>query len=143
MKTVFVNPKEVDRKWYVVDADGVVLGKLATMVATYLRGKHKAEFSPHQELGDYVIVINAEKVRLTGRKASQKIYYHHTGYTGHLRTKNFEEMVSRRPTYPVEHAIRGMLPKNRLGRKLFNNVKVYAGPNHPHSAQRPETLTIS
>jgi large subunit ribosomal protein L13 len=143
MKTVFVNPKQVARKWYVVDAENVVLGRLATTVATYLRGKHKAEFSPHQEIGDYVIVINAEKVKLSGRKPTQKMYYHHTGYTGQLNARNFEKMVEHKPTYPVEHAIRGMLPKNRLGRKLFTNVKVYAGPNHPHAAQQPESLTIS
>jgi len=143
MKTVFVNPKDVARKWYVVDAENVVLGRLATTVATYLRGKHKAEFSPHQELGDYVIVINADKVRVTGRKASQKMYYHHTGYPGQLNSKTFEKMMAHKPTYAVEHAIRGMLPKNRLGRKLFTNVKVYAGPDHPHAAQQPETLQIS
>jgi large subunit ribosomal protein L13 len=143
MKTLFVNPKDVERKWYVIDAQDVVLGKLAVAVATVLRGKNKPEFSPHFEVGDYVIVVNAEKVKVTGRKATQKMYYHHTGYTGHLHSKTYEEMIEHKPTYPVEHAIRGMLPKNRLGRKIFNNVKVYAGPNHPHASQQPETLAVS
>jgi len=143
MKTVFVNQKDVQRTWYVVDAEGVVLGKLATTVASLLRGKNKPEFAPHQEIGDYVIVVNADKVRLTGRKPMQKMYYHHTGFPGALRSRNFEEMIDHKPTYPVEHAVRGMLPKNRLGRKLFTNLKVYAGPEHPHAAQQPEALAIS
>lgn len=142
MKTVYVNPKDVQRSWYVIDAEGVVLGKLAVAVATLLRGKHKPEFAPHQEIGDYVVVVNADKVRVTGRKQTQKIYYHHTGYPGALRATPFEKMIGRKPTYPVEHAIRGMLPRNRLGRKLFNNVKVYAGSSHPHEAQKPEPFVV-
>lgn len=142
MKTIYVNPKDVERKWYVIDAEDVILGKLAVEVANLLRGKNKPEFSPHQELGDYVVVINAEKVKVTGRKATQKMYHHHSGYPGSLTSTPLAKMLTRRPTYPVEHAIRGMLPKNRLGRKLFTNVKVYAGKNHPHTAQKPEPFVI-
>lgn len=143
MKTKFVNPKDVSRKWFVIDAQDVVLGKLATTVAHLLRGKHKPEYTPHQEIGDYVIVVNADRVRLTGRKAAQKLYYRHSGYPGALTAEPYSKMITRKPTYPVEHAIRGMLPKNRLGRKLFKNVKVYAGEAHPHAAQQPESIDIS
>jgi len=142
MKTVFVNAKDVQRKWYVIDAEGVVLGKLAVEVAKLLRGKHKPEYAPHQEIGDYVVVVNADKVRVTGRKPEQKIYYHHSGYPGALKATPYGKMIARKPTYPVEHAIRGMLPKNRLGRKLFTNVKVYAGASHPHAAQKPEPFVV-
>lgn len=142
MKTVFVNPQKVERKWFIVDAEGVTLGRLATKVASILRGKHKPEYTPHQEVGDYVIVVNAGKVNVTGRKRERKMYYRHTGYPGALRTENFARMIAKKPVFPVENAIRGMLPKNRLGRKLFKNVKVYPGANHPHAAQRPETLEV-
>jgi large subunit ribosomal protein L13 len=142
MKTIFPKAKDIDRGWYVIDAQDAVLGKLAVKVATVLRGKHKPEFSPGAEVGDYVIVVNADKVRVTGNKATQKMYYHHTGYPGALRSRTYEQMMQHKPTYAVEHAIRGMLPKNRLGRKLFTNVKVYAGPDHPHVAQQPQQLTI-
>jgi len=142
MKTLFPKTQDVPRSWYVIDAEDAILGKLAVRVANVLRGKHKPEFSPNQEIGDYVVVVNAEKVRVTGNKATQKMYYHHTGYPGALRSRTFEEMLRHRPAHVVEHAIRGMLPKNRLGRKLFTNVKVYAGPDHPHAAQKPEPLTI-
>jgi large subunit ribosomal protein L13 len=142
MKTVYVNPKDVQRKWYVINAEGVVLGKLAVEAAKLLRGKHKPEYAPHQEFGDYVVVVNAAKVRVTGRKSAQKMYHHHTGYPGSLKSTSFEKMIARKPTYPVEHAIRGMLPKNRLGRKLFTNLKVYAGTDHPHAAQKPEPFAI-
>lgn len=142
MKTIYVNPKDVERKWYVIDAEDVILGKLAVEVANLLRGKNKVEFTPYQELGDYVVVINADKVKVTGRKVSQKMYHHHSGYPGSLTSTPLGKMLTRRPTYPVEHAIRGMLPKNRLGRKLFTNVKVYAGKTHPHTAQKPEPFVI-
>jgi large subunit ribosomal protein L13 len=132
----------VERKWFIVDAEGVTLGRLATKVASILRGKHKPEYTPHQEVGDYVIVVNAGKVNVTGRKRERKMYYRHTGYPGALRTENFARMIAKKPVFPVENAIRGMLPKNRLGRKLFKNVKVYPGANHPHAAQRPETLEV-
>jgi len=142
MKTVYVSTKDVQRKWYVIDAEGVVLGKLAVEVAKLLRGKHKPEYTPFQEIGDYVVVVNADKVRVTGRKPMQKMYYHHSGYPGALKATPFGKMIANKPTYPVEHAIRGMLPKNRLGRKLFTNVKVYAGEGHPHSAQQPEPFVV-
>jgi large subunit ribosomal protein L13 len=142
MKTIFVKPKDVVRKWFIVDAEGKTLGRIATKVATILRGKHKALYTPHQEVGDYVIIINAEKVVLTGRKQTAKTYYKHSGYPGGLTSETFEKVIKRKPIFPVEQAIRGMLPKGRLGRKLFNNVKVYAGSEHPHSAQTPETLDI-
>ena len=142
MKTIYLKEKDIDRKWYVVDAEGAVLGRLATRVAAVLRGKHKPYFTPHQELGDYVVVVNAEKVRVTGNKMNDKIYYRHTGYPGGLRQANLAKVLQTKPEYPVEHAIRGMLPKNRLGRKLFKNVKVYAGSEHPHAAQKPEPLSI-
>jgi large subunit ribosomal protein L13 len=142
MKTIFPKAQDIERRWYVIDADDAILGRLAVKAATVLRGKHKPQFTPNQECGDYVIVVNAAKVRVTGNKPLQKMYYHHTGYPGQLRSRNFEQMIERRPAYVIEHAIRGMLPKNRLGRKLFTNVKVYAGPDHPHAAQKPEPLTI-
>ncbi len=142
MKTIFPKAQDIERSWYVIDAQDAVLGKLAVKAATVLRGKHKPEFSRGAEVGDYVIVVNADKVRVTGNKATQKMYYHHTGYPGALRSRNFEEMMERRPTFVIEHAIRGMLPRNRLGRKLFTNLKVYAGPEHPHAAQKPQPLEI-
>ncbi|TVR02628.1 MAG: 50S ribosomal protein L13 [Spirochaetaceae bacterium] len=142
MKTLYADEKKIERKWYIVDAEGVTLGRLATRVATILRGKHKPIFTPFQELGDYVIVINAAKFNVTGKKMTDKMYYRHTGYPGGLRTASLTKMLESKPEFPVEHAIRGMLPKNRMGRKLFNNLKVYAGSEHPHVAQQPEPLTI-
>lgn len=142
MKTIFPKPQDVDRRWFVIDAQDAILGKVAVKAATVLRGKHKPEFTPNREYGDYVIVVNADKVRVTGNKPTQKMYYRHSGYPGSLRSRTFEQMMEQRPTYVLEHAIRGMLPKNRLGRKLFTNVKVYAGPDHPHAAQKPEPLAV-
>lgn len=142
MKTVYAKPQDVERKWYVIDAEGVRLGRLATKVATILRGKHKPQYTPFQELGDFVIVVNADKVAVTGRKRERKIYWRHSGYTGSIRGESFETMIGHNPCYPVERAVRGMLPKNRLGRKLFKNLKVYAGSEHPHTAQKPETLEV-
>jgi len=142
MKTVFVDPKAVERKWYIIDADGQVLGKVAAKAASLLRGKHKPYFAPHQEIGDYVIVINAEKVVVTGRKADQKEYIRHSGYPSGLKSETYRHVIVRKPVFPVEHAIRGMLPKGRLGRKLFTNVKVYAGDRHPHAAQKPERIEL-
>jgi len=134
---------EVERRWHVVDADGQVLGRLATRVATVLRGKHRALFTPHVDTGDFVVVVNAEKVRLTGRKLQQKTYYRHTGWTGHLRSVTADKVLqSAHPERVIEHAVRGMLPKNALGRKMLSKLKVYAGPQHPHAAQKPEELTI-
>lgn len=142
MQTIFVKPKDVERKWYVVDAAGKNLGRVAARVAYLLRGKNKPYYTPHQEIGDYVIVINAGKVAVTGRKRQRKLYYHHTGYPGGMKVENFEKAIDRRPTFPMEHAIRGMLPNNRMGRKLFKNVKVYADERHPHAAQKPEPLEV-
>lgn len=142
MKTEFVKPAEAERKWYVIDADGKVLGRVAAKVASILRGKTKATFAPHQEVGDYVVVINADKVVVTGRKSTQKMYYRHTGYVGGMKSTNFESLIARHPADPLELAIKGMLPKGPLGRKLFKNVKVYAGANHPHAAQNPQVIEL-
>jgi large subunit ribosomal protein L13 len=140
MKTIFLNPNSIDRKWYIIDAEGKRLGRVAAKAAVLLRGKNRAYFTPHQEVGDYVVIINAEKAELSGNKADKKIYYRHTGYPGGIRSEVYSKMVSRKPVFPMEHAIKGMLPKGRLGRKLFKNVKVYAGSDHPHAAQKPEPI---
>ena len=142
MKTIFRKPGEIERKWCLIDAEDQVLGRLAAKVVTLLRGKHKPIFTPNMEVGDWVIVVNAEKVALTGRKRESKKYYRHSGFPGGLKEETFSRVIVRKPIFPLEHAIKGMLPKGRLGRKLFRNVKIYAGPNHPHSAQRPETVKI-
>jgi large subunit ribosomal protein L13 len=140
MKTVFAKPASVERKWYVIDADGKVLGRVAAKVAAIIRGKHKTIFSPHWEVGDFVVVINADKIVVTGRKAQQKMYYRHTGYVGGLKANNFEKLIDKHPTMPLEAAIKGMLPKGPLGRKMAKNVKLYAGTSHPHGAQNPIAL---
>ena len=142
MKTIIPKAQDIERTWYVIDAEDAILGKVATKAATLLRGKHKPEFTPNQETGDYVIIVNAEKVRVTGNKPTQKMYYHHTGYPGALRSRTFAEMIEHRPAFVVEHAVRGMLPKNRLGRKLFTNLKVYPGAEHPHAAQKPQSMSV-
>jgi large subunit ribosomal protein L13 len=136
-----VKAEEVSRKWYVVDAEGEVLGRLATRVASILRGKHRPSFTPHVDTGEYVIVVNAEKVKLTGRKLTQKIYHRHTGYPGGIRSITAEKLLASAHADRVVHsAVRGMLPKNSLGRKMLSKLKVYAGPDHPHAAQQPEEL---
>jgi len=142
MKTVFVKPAEVERKWFLIDAEGKVLGRVAARVASIVRGKEKVAFAPHQEVGDYVVVINAEKIALTGNKAKQKQYHRHTGYVGGLKTTNFEKLIERRPTSPLELAIKGMLPKGPLGRKLSKNVKIYSGAEHPHVAQSLQKIEL-
>ena len=142
MKTAFFTAATADRKWYVIDAAGKPLGRVAAKVASILRGKNKPTFTPSQETGDYVIIINADKVDITGRKRQNKTYYHHTGYPGGIKEISFEDLIARNPISPVEIAIKGMLPKGPLGRKLFNNVKVYAGPDHPHMAQNPIAIDI-
>jgi large subunit ribosomal protein L13 len=142
MKTIFVKPNSVERAWHLIDADGKVLGKVAEKAAHLLRGKHKPLYTPHQEVGDFVIIINAEKAILTGRKRDQKEYIRHSGYPSGLKTESFQHVSARIPTFPLEHAIRGMLPKGRLGRKLFTNVKVYAGDRHPHAAQKPNRVEL-
>jgi large subunit ribosomal protein L13 len=142
MNTLYVKPKNMVKKWYVIDAEGKRLGRIAVEAAKILRGKNKPEFVPHQDLGDFVIIVNAEKAALTGDKEHKKIYYRHSGYPGGLRGEVYSDMIVRKPTLPMEHAVRGMLPKGRLGRKLFTNLKVYAGSAHPHAAQKPEQVQI-
>ncbi len=138
-----VKADDVERKWYLVDAQDAVLGRLATRVATILRGKHRPTFTPHVDTGEYVIVVNAEKVKLTGRKLEQKIYYRHTGYPGGVRSITADKLLqSAHADRVVKSAVRGMLPKNTLGRQMFSKLKVYAGPDHPHAAQQPEVLEI-
>ena len=140
MKTFMAKPQEVERKWYVVDATDLVLGRLASNVAAVLRGKNKPIFTPNVDTGDYVIIINADKVRLTGKKLEQKYYRYHTGYIGGLKEIQYKEMMEKKPVLAVELAIKGMLPKNSIGRKMFKKLKVYAGSEHPHAAQQPVEL---
>ncbi|MCL1994356.1 MAG: 50S ribosomal protein L13 [Spirochaetes bacterium] len=142
MKTVFAKLASVERKWYVIDAQGKVLGKVAAKVASVVRGKNKAIFTPNQEIGDFVVVINADKIVVTGRKREQKMYHHHSGYPGGLKSFTYEKLAARHPTKPLENAIKGMLPKCPLGRKLALNAKIYAGAEHPHSAQNPTPLEM-
>jgi large subunit ribosomal protein L13 len=142
MKTRSVRAEDVRRDWFVVDATDRTLGRLATEVARRLRGKHKAEFTPNADTGDYVVVVNAEKVKVTGAKATDKIYYHHTGYPGGIKGESFERMIAEHPERVIETAVKGMLPKNPLGRAMFRKLKVYAGPEHPHAAQQPQNLSI-
>lgn len=142
MKTIFVKKEDQERKWFLIDAKNKVLGKVAVKAARILRGKHKPEFAPNVEMGDYVVVVNADKAVLTGSKPWKKTYYRHSGYPGGIQEETYEKMVVRKPTFPMERAIRLMLPKNRLGRKLFKNVKVYSGDTHPHAAQKPETVEL-
>jgi len=142
MKTVFIKPASIERKWYIIDVDGKVLGRAASKIAAIARGKNKANFVPNMEIGDFVVVINAEKVKITGRKAQQKLYYRHTGYVGGLKVNNFEKVLERHPTMPLEAAIKGMLPKGPLGRKMAKNIKIYAGADHPHIAQNPIVLEV-
>ena len=142
MKTIYLKKEDVERKWFLINAEGKVLGKVAVKAAQLLRGKHKPEFAPNIEMGDYVVVVNADKAVLTGSKPWKKTYYRHSGYPGGMQEETYEKMVNRKPTYPIERAIRLMLPKNRLGRKLFKNVKVYSGDTHPHTAQNPEIVEL-
>ncbi|WP_028972737.1 50S ribosomal protein L13 [Spirochaeta cellobiosiphila] len=142
MKTIFVKPAEVARKWYIIDAQDQVLGRVAVRVASVLRGKNKPCYTPHQEIGDYVIVINADKMKLSGNKNKTKLYYRHSGYPGGLSVDTYETLSAKKPGAPLEKAIKGMLPKGPLGRKLFKNVKVYTGDRHPHAAQQPEVLNV-
>lgn len=137
MKTYSQKATEIQRDWHVIDASGLVLGRLATQIATILRGKHKPTFTPSMDGGDFVVVINAEKIRVTGRKAEQKMYYHHSGYPGGLREIPYKEMLTKHPDRILLLAVKGMLPKNRLGRKLLTKLRVYRGPHHPHAAQQP------
>lgn len=140
MKTISVREQDVKRDWYVIDAQGQTLGRLASRLAIILRGKHKPDFTPHVDCGDFVIVVNAEKVHVTGQKLSQKKYYRHSGYLGGLKEISLHDQLQKFPNRVLEAAVRGMLPKNRLGRQMFKKLKVYAGPNHPHQAQQPKPM---
>ena len=142
MRTYVPKADDVRRDWYVVDAAGHTLGRLATRIATILRGKHKAVFTPSTDMGDFVIVINADKIELTGRKRQQKLYYHHSGYMGGLRAVPFERMLATHPERIIRFAVEGMLPHNRIGRAMLRKLKVYAGPEHPHQAQNPKPLDL-
>ena len=142
MKTFVAKPADVKREWFVVDAEGKTLGRLATEIASRLRGKHKAEYTPHVDTGDYIIVVNAEKITVTGNKAKGKIYYHHTGFIGGIKAINFEDLIQRAPERVIEKAVKGMLPKGPLGRAMYRKLKVYAGTEHQHSAQQPQVLDI-
>lgn len=142
MKTYSANPDAVKRDWYVVDAEGKTLGRLASEIAHRLRGKHKAEYTPHVDTGDYIVVVNCEKVAVTGKKATDKMYHHHTGYPGGLKSFSFEKLIERAPERVLQRAVKGMLPRNPLGRAMFKKLKVYAGESHPHAAQQPQELKI-
>ncbi len=142
MKSYMAKPGSVDRKWYLVDADGMVFGRLASQVASILRGKNKPEFTPHVDTGDYVIIINAEKAVFTGNKLSQKIYYRHSGYMGHIKETKYEHLMQEKPEFAMYEAIRRMLPKNKLGDQMLTKVRIYAGPEHDHAAQKPELLEL-
>ena len=142
MKTFTAKPDSVQREWFVVDAEGKTLGRIATQIATILRGKHKPEYTPSVDVGDYVVVINADKVQVTGNKAKGKIYYSHTGFVGGLKQMSFEKLIVKAPERPIEFAVKGMLPKGPLGRDMFRKLKVYAGAEHMHSAQQPKVLEL-
>ena len=142
MKTYSANANDRDRRWYVVDAEGKTLGRLSTQIADILRGKRKPTFTPHVDTGDFVVVINAEKVSVTCKKRATKLYHRHSGYPGGLRTRTFEEMIEKRPEEVIRLAVKGMLPRNRLSRRQITKLKIYAGPEHPHTAQSPEILEI-
>ena len=142
MQTYMANPDKIERKWYVVDADGCTLGRLASGVASVLRGKNKPQFTPHVDTGDYVIVVNADKIKVTGKKMDQKIYYNHSDYVGGMKETTLKEMMAKKPEKVVELAVKGMLPKGPLGRSMYTKLFVYAGPEHKHEAQKPEALTF-
>ena len=142
MKTYSAKPHEVEQKWLLVDAEGQTLGRMATAIATRLRGKHKPEYTPHLDTGDFVVVINADKVTVTGNKAKDKIYYSHSGFPGGLKSISFEKLLAKAPERVIKLAVKGMLPRNSLGRAMFKKLKVYAGAEHPHTAQQPESVHL-
>ena len=142
MQTYMANPDKIERKWYVVDAEGCTLGRLASGVASVLRGKNKPQFTPHVDTGDYVIVVNADKIKVTGKKMDQKIYYNHSDYVGGMKETTLKEMMAKKPEKVFELAVKGMLPKGPLGREMYTKLFVYAGPEHKHAAQKPEVLTF-
>jgi len=141
-KTYVVKPDEIERKWYIVDATGQTLGRLATQIASVLRGKTKPQYTPHEDVGDFVVVVNAEKIQVTGRKLDQKVYYRHTGYPGGIRGVTLRRQLEKHPERVIEHAVKGMLPRGPLGRRMFKKLKVYAGPAHPHQAQQPQAMDL-
>ncbi len=142
MKSYMARPLEVERKWYVVDAEGKHLGRLATEIVRVLRGKNKPQYTPHVDVGDFVVVVNADRVAVTGRKAEQRVYRRHSGYPGGMKETSYEQMLARKPTEVLRKAVYGMMPKTRLARKQFKKLKIYAGPEHPHAAQDPQTLEV-
>jgi len=142
MKTYSANPLAVKRDWYIIDASDKTLGRMASEIASRLRGKHKPEYTPHVDTGDYIVVVNAEKVRVTGNKAKDKIYHHHTGYPGGMKSISFEKLIERAPERAIQSAVKGMLPKGPLGRAMFRKLKIYAGGEHPHAAQQPKELEL-
>ena len=142
MKTISAKPESVQRDWYVIDAQGKTLGRMAAEIAIRLRGKHKAEYTPHVDTGDYIVVVNAEKVHVSGNKAKDKMYHSHTGYPGGLKSISFEKLVQKAPERTIQSAVKGMLPKGPLGRAMFRKLKIYAGTEHPHAAQQPKELNI-
>jgi len=142
MKTFSAKPAEVKRDWYVIDAEGKTLGRMATEIARRLRGKHKAEYTPHVDTGDYIVVVNAEKVAVTGNKRADKMYYRHTGYVGNLKSINFEKLIAKKPEQVIQLAVKGMMPKGPLGRAMQRKLKIYAGAEHNHAAQQPKSLEI-
>lgn len=142
MKTFSATPATIKRDWYVIDASGKTLGRLASEVARRLRGKHKPEYTPHMDTGDYIIIVNAAKVRVTGKKQTDKMYYHHSGYPGGIKSSPFEKLIARAPERVIELAVKGMLPKNPLGRAMFRKLKIYAGAEHKHAAQQPQPLEL-
>jgi len=142
MKTYSAKPLEVDRKWHLIDAEGQILGRLAVVVANLLRGKHKPQYTQHIDTGDFVVIINADKIQVSGKKETDKIYYHHTGYIGGLKSTNFKDMMAKDPRRAIEKAVKGMLPHNTLGDEQFQKLKVYAGSEHPHAAQKPEVYEL-
>ncbi|GAB1258310.1 50S ribosomal protein L13 [Aurantivibrio plasticivorans] len=142
MKTISAKPETVKRDWFIVDAAGKTLGRMAAEIASRLRGKHKPEYTPHVDTGDYIVVINAEQVRVTGNKANDKMYHRHTGYPGGLKSINFNDLVDKAPERVIQSAVKGMLPKGPLGRAMFKKLKIYAGSEHPHAAQQPQELNI-
>lgn len=142
MKTIYAKPQEIVKKWYLIDAEGKELGRVAVAAANILRGKNKPEYMPNEDMGDYVIIINAAKAALTGNKANDKMYYRVSGYAGGMKEETYAQMIVRKPVYPMEHAIKGMLPKGPLGRKLFTNLHVYANDQHPHAAQQPVKVEL-
>ena len=143
MKTYSAKPQEVERDWYVVDASGRTLGRLATEIALRLRGKHKPQYTPHVDTGDYIVVVNAEKIRVTGNKLKDKMYHHHTGYIGNLKSTSLEKLLEKAPERALQHAVKGMLPKGPLGRKMLGKLRVFAGPEHNHAAQQPIPLDVN